>query len=39
LRSAAPLDLGIDHEHYRHQVSPVPQAVQRSLTADLQGTA
>jgi len=39
LRSAVPLDLGIDHEHYRHQVSPVPQAVQRSLTADLQGTA
>ena len=39
LRSGAALGLGIDHEHYRHQVSPVPQAVQSSLTADLQGTA
>jgi len=39
LRSGAMLSLGIDHEHYRYQVTPVPPAVQRSLTADLQGTS
>jgi hypothetical protein len=35
LRSGAALAVGIDHEHYRHEVA-VPPAVQRSLTADLQ---
>ncbi len=35
LREGAPLGLGMDHEHYRHEVAPVPPAVQRSLTADL----
>jgi hypothetical protein len=35
LRSGAALAVGIDHEHYRHEVA-VPPAVRRSLTADLQ---
>ena len=38
LRSGAMLNLGVDHEHYRYQLTPVPPAVQRSLTADLEGT-
>jgi hypothetical protein len=38
LRSGATLGIGIDHEHYRHTVAPVPPAVQRSLAGDLQGT-
>jgi len=37
LRGGAALVIGIDHEHYRYEVAPVPAAVQRSLTADLQG--
>ena len=35
LRSGAALAIGMDHPHYRHQVT-VPSAVQRALTADLQ---
>jgi hypothetical protein len=35
LRGAAALAIGIDHEHYRHEVAPVPPALQLSLTADL----
>jgi hypothetical protein len=35
LRAGAALAAGIDHEHYRHLVSPVPAEVQRALTADL----
>jgi hypothetical protein len=35
LRGGAALAIGIDHEHYRHEVAPVPPAVQLSLTADL----
>lgn len=38
LRGGAALGIGIDHAHYRHEVVPVPQAVQRSLIDDLQGT-
>ena len=35
LRGGAALAIGIDHEHYRHEVAPVPPALQLSLTADL----
>ena len=35
LRAGAALAIGMDHPHYRHEVT-VPSAVQRSLTADLQ---
>jgi len=38
LHGGAALGIGIDHQHYRHEVTPVPPAVQRSLSADLQGT-
>jgi len=34
LRGGAALAIGVDHEHYRHEVA-VPPAVQRSLIADL----
>jgi len=37
LRGGAALGVGIDHPHYRHEVAPVPPAVQRSLTDDLKG--
>jgi hypothetical protein len=35
LRAGAALAAGIDHEHYRHQVSPLPEPVRRALLADL----
>jgi hypothetical protein len=35
LRSGAGLGLGIDHEHYRHAVPEVREAVRKSLLADL----
>jgi hypothetical protein len=35
LRAGAALACGIDHEHYRHSVTAVPEAVRRSLCADL----
>jgi hypothetical protein len=35
LHGGAALGIGIDHEHYHHEVTPVPPAVQRSLAADL----
>ena len=35
LRSGAAIGIGTDHEHYRHTVTPVPAAVQRSLVGDL----
>ena len=38
LRGGAALGVGIDHPHYRHEVAPVPPAVQRSLTDDLKAT-
>jgi hypothetical protein len=36
LRAGAPLAAGIDHEHYRHSVDPLPEALRHSLLADLQ---
>ena len=35
LRAGAALALGVDHEHYRHSVAPVPEAVRAALLADL----
>jgi len=35
LRSGAGLALGIDHEHYRHALPEVREAVRKSLLADL----
>jgi hypothetical protein len=34
LRAGSALAIGIDHEHYRHEVA-VPEPVRRALTADL----
>lgn len=34
LKSGAALAAGIDHEHYRHAVQPLPQAVRDALVAD-----
>jgi hypothetical protein len=36
VHAGAALSLGIDHGHYGHAISPVPEAVRRSLSADLQ---
>ena len=36
LRSGAELTAGIDHEHYRHQVTVAREPMRRSLAADLQ---
>jgi hypothetical protein len=35
LRAGAPLAAGVDHEHYSHRVSPVPDALRAALLADL----
>ena len=35
LRAGAALGLGIDHEHYRYAVEPVPPEVRAALLADL----
>jgi hypothetical protein len=35
LRGGATLGVGIDHEHYRYSVEPVPAAVRAALLADL----
>ena len=35
LRAGASLVAGIDHEHYRQQVNPVPEPVRQALLADL----
>ncbi len=35
LRAGAALGVGIDHEHYRYAVEPVPAAVRAALLADL----
>ena len=35
LRAGAALGAGVDHEHYRYAVAPVPEAVRRALLADL----
>jgi hypothetical protein len=36
LRNDAAIGVGVDHEHYRYAVAPVPPAVQRSLVGDLE---
>ena len=35
LRAGAVLTAGVDHEHYRHWVDPVPETVKAALLADL----
>jgi hypothetical protein len=35
LKGGAALSLGVDHPHYRHDVSPVPESVRASLLRDL----
>jgi hypothetical protein len=35
LAAGAGLAVGIDHEHYRHTIDPVPAAVRSALAADL----
>ena len=35
LKAGAPLAAGVDHEHYRYAVDPVPAAVREALCADL----
>ena len=35
LKSGAPIGVGVDHENYRHSISPIPPAVRDSLSADL----
>ncbi len=35
LKSGAALGAGVDHDHYRHAVTPVPAAVRAALLADL----
>jgi hypothetical protein len=35
VKGGAPLSLGVEHENYRHSISPIPPAVRDSLSADL----
>ncbi len=35
MKSGATLSVGVDHENYRHSVSPLPDAVRASLARDL----
>jgi len=35
LKAGGPLALGVDHEAYRHTLSPVPPAIRAALLADL----
>ncbi len=35
MKSGATLSIGVDHENYRHSLSPVPAAVADSLRRDL----
>ncbi|HLW24361.1 MAG TPA: DUF3501 family protein [Steroidobacteraceae bacterium] len=35
MKSGATLSVGVDHEHYRHSRSPVPDAVRDALARDL----
>ena len=35
LRGGAALAAGVDHEHYRHELNPVPAAARAALTLDL----
>jgi len=34
-RSGAAISIGMDHEHYRHAIEPLPEASRASLAADL----
>jgi hypothetical protein len=35
LRAGAALAAGVDHEHYRHEVNPLPEPIRQALFADL----
>jgi len=35
VKGGAPLGMGVDHEHYRHAVGPLPAPVRDALSADL----
>ena len=35
LKSGAALAAGVDHDHYRHSVDPVPEPVRAALLGDL----
>ncbi|HEY6516656.1 MAG TPA: DUF3501 family protein [Steroidobacteraceae bacterium] len=35
LKSGAPLAAGVDHDHYRHSIDPVPEPVRAALLHDL----
>jgi len=35
MKNNAPLSVGVDHDNYRHSVSPLPQPVRDALNADL----
>jgi hypothetical protein len=35
MKSGASLSIGVDHENYRHSVSPLPPTVRDALCADL----
>lgn len=35
LKSGAPLSIGVDHDEYRHSLSPLPGAIRDTLTLDL----
>jgi hypothetical protein len=35
VKSGTAISAGIDHEHYRHQVSPIPENIRNSLADDL----
>ena len=35
MKGGAALSLGVDHDHYRHEINPVSGAVQASLKSDL----
>jgi hypothetical protein len=34
-KSGVAINIGIDHENYRHEIRPLPQAMRDSLTQDL----
>ena len=35
MKSGATLSVGVDHDYYRHSVSPLPESYRASLCADL----
>jgi hypothetical protein len=35
VKSGGPLSVGVDHENYRHSISPIPRPARDSLSADL----